>query len=81
MYGVSSDHTPIIATVSTEPVNKKPQRLHNRRINWDYYGIIIEEAVNLNISLKSPDPDHLHEHSSSSSSTSHSNSKTTNQMY
>jgi hypothetical protein len=35
-YDLSLDHTPVIATVSTEPVNKKTTpRLHNRRTNWD----------------------------------------------
>jgi hypothetical protein len=49
-YDLSSDHTPVIATFSTEPVNKKTTpRLHNRRTNWDGYRIIIEEAANLNI--------------------------------
>jgi hypothetical protein len=37
-YDLLSDHTPIIATVSTETVNKKnTPRLHNRRNNWDDY--------------------------------------------
>jgi hypothetical protein len=55
-YGLSSDHTPVIAKVSTEPVNKKTTpRLLNRRTNWDDYQIIIEEAPNLNISLRCPD--------------------------
>jgi hypothetical protein len=55
-YDLSSDCTSVIATVSTEPVNKKTTpRLHNRRTNWDDYRIIIEEVANFNISLKSPD--------------------------
>jgi hypothetical protein len=55
-YDLSSDHTPVIATVSTEAVNKNTTpRLNQRRTNWDDYRIRIEEAVNLNISLKNPD--------------------------
>jgi hypothetical protein len=52
-HDLLSNHIPVIATVSTEPVNKKnTPRLHNRRTNWDDYRIIIEKAVNFNISLK-----------------------------
>jgi hypothetical protein len=55
-YDLSSDHTPVIATISTEIINKKTTpRLHNIRTNWDDYRIIVEEAINLNISLKSPE--------------------------
>jgi hypothetical protein len=54
-YDLSSDHTPVIATISTEIIKKTTHRLHNRRTNWNDYRIIIEEAINLNISLKSPE--------------------------
>jgi hypothetical protein len=54
-YDLSSDHTPVIATISTEVVNKKTTpRLHNRRTNWTDYRTKIEEAINLLTSLKSP---------------------------
>jgi hypothetical protein len=56
-YDLSSDHTPVIATVSTEPINKMKTtpRLDNRTISGDDYRIITEEAVNLSICLKSPE--------------------------
>jgi hypothetical protein len=56
IYDLSSDHTPVISTISTEIVHKTTTpRLHNRRTNWDDYRIKIETAINLNISLKSPE--------------------------
>ncbi|PNF38784.1 RNA-directed DNA polymerase from mobile element jockey [Cryptotermes secundus] len=55
-YDLSSDHTPVIATISTEVVNKKTiPRLHNRRTDWADYRMKIEQAINLHISLKTPD--------------------------
>jgi hypothetical protein len=81
-YDLSSDHTPIIAMASNKSVNKSTPRLHNRRTNWQDYPIIIEKAVNLNISPRYRyryryrySPDHLRWQSSRRSSTSHSNSK------
>lgn len=55
-YDLSSDHTPVIATISTVVVNKKTiPRLHNRRTNWTEYRSKIDEATNLRTSLKSPE--------------------------
>ncbi|PNF37846.1 hypothetical protein B7P43_G08372 [Cryptotermes secundus] len=48
--------TSVIATISTEVVNRKTSpRLHNRRTNWTDYRIETEEAINLHISPKSPE--------------------------
>jgi hypothetical protein len=55
-YDLSSDHTPVIATTSTEVVIKKTTpRLHCRKPNWTDYQTKIEEAINLHTSLKSPE--------------------------
>jgi hypothetical protein len=52
-YDLSSDHSPVIATVSTEVVIKQMiPRLHNSRTNWNNYRTQIDETGNLNISLK-----------------------------
>jgi hypothetical protein len=51
-YDLSSDHAPVIATVSTEVVIKQTiPRLHNSTTNWNDYRTQIDETVNLNISL------------------------------
>jgi hypothetical protein len=55
-YDLSSDHTSVIATISTEVViMKTTPRLHNRKTNWTDYQTKIEEAINLHTSLKSPE--------------------------
>jgi hypothetical protein len=52
-YDLSSDHSPIIATISTSVIVSKPTpRLHNSQTNWDTYRRIIQENVNLSMKLK-----------------------------
>lgn len=52
-YELSSDHTPVIATISSTPVNiKEIPKLHNAKTNWEAYRNILNKKVNLQISLK-----------------------------
>jgi hypothetical protein len=52
-YDLTSDHSPIIATLSTTVlVRKLTPRLHNSKPNWDTYRQIIKDKVNLSIKLK-----------------------------
>ena len=52
---LSSDHTPIIATVSSHAVHKTPRsKLHNKKTNWEEYRMKLQEDINLNVRLKSP---------------------------
>ena len=54
-YDLSSDHSPIIATVSEIVINKQPTpMLHNRKTDWDVYKEAIQHGINLHTSLKSP---------------------------
>lgn len=54
-YDLSSDHSPIIATISTYAINRKiPQKLHNSRTNWDEYRRLLDQQVNLSMRLKEP---------------------------
>jgi hypothetical protein len=53
-YDLSSDHSPVIATISTSPMYVQPTpRLHNSRNNWSNYRTKLHEEINLHISLKS----------------------------
>jgi hypothetical protein len=53
-YDLSSDHSSVIATISTTPIYRQPTpRLHNSRTNWNNYRTKIHEKINLHISLKS----------------------------
>lgn len=55
-FDLSSDHSPIIATISTTVIIKKPTpRLHNFKTNWDTYRLIIEQEVNLLVRLQTPE--------------------------
>jgi hypothetical protein len=52
-YDLTSDHSPITATLSTSVIVRKPTpRLHNSKTNWDTYRQIIQDKVNLSIKLK-----------------------------
>jgi len=52
-YDLNSDHSPIIATISTAVVIRKPTpRLHNAKKNWETYRQIIQEKAKLSIKLK-----------------------------
>lgn len=53
---LSSDHSPIIATISANIIKKtKPAILHNSRTNWDYFREILDNQISLKISLKTAD--------------------------
>jgi hypothetical protein len=53
-YDLSSDHSPVLATISTTPIYiQLTPRLHNSRTNWNNYRTKINEEINLHISLKS----------------------------
>jgi hypothetical protein len=52
-YDLTSDHSPIIATLSTSVIVRKPTPLlHNSDTNWDTYRKIIQDKVNVSIKLK-----------------------------
>jgi hypothetical protein len=52
-YDLSSDHSPIIAILSSSVIVRKPtQCLYNSKTNWDKYRQIIQDKVNLSIKLK-----------------------------
>ena len=53
-YDLSSDHSPVIATISTSPIYIQPiPRLQNSRTNWSNYRTKLQEELNLHKSLKS----------------------------
>jgi hypothetical protein len=55
-YDLSSDHTPIIATLSTIPKTNNPlPSLHNFKTNWEVYRLHIQNNTDLAVRLKSPD--------------------------
>ena len=55
-YDLSSDHTPVIATLSTTLITApKTPKLHTAKTNWQDYRNIIEARIQLNISLKTPE--------------------------
>jgi hypothetical protein len=50
---IASDHTPIIATISTYlKTHQKPPKLHNSQTNWEAFRTQIEETLRLNIPLE-----------------------------
>jgi hypothetical protein len=52
-YDLTSDHSPIIATISTTVMTRQPPpRLHTPQTNWDTYKIMISENVKLSPKLK-----------------------------
>jgi hypothetical protein len=52
-YDITSDHSPVIATLSISVIVRKPTpRLHNSETNWGTYRHIIQDKVNLSIKLK-----------------------------
>ena len=57
-YDLTSDHSPVIATISTSIITRKPTpRLHNSKTNWETYRQIIQEKAKLPIKLK--DQEHV----------------------
>ena len=56
---LSSDHTPIIATLSTHVIYKpKTPRMTSPKTDWNAYRNHFNENINLNIKLKQPDDIH-----------------------
>jgi hypothetical protein len=52
-FELSSDHTPIITTISTSVINRhNTPRLHNHKTNWEKYREEITNNINLQIKLK-----------------------------
>jgi hypothetical protein len=50
---LSSDHSPVIITYSTQILRKqKPPALHNKRTNWELFREIIDRRLQLNTLLK-----------------------------
>ena len=55
-YDLSSDHTPVIATISTTLITvTKTPKLHTAKTNWQEYRNILYAQIKLNISLKTPE--------------------------
>jgi hypothetical protein len=53
---LSSDHTPVITTISTTIMTvKKIPKLHTAKANWQEYRTISDDQINLNIGLKNPE--------------------------
>ena len=51
-YDLTSDHTPIIATISKSvAVRQPPPRLHNSQTNWETYRKLVRDKANLAIKL------------------------------
>lgn len=54
-YDLSSDHTPIIATISASVIYKEPPiRLHNNKTDWELYRNKLQENIDLKLRLKTP---------------------------
>ena len=52
-YDLTSDHTPIIATINTSvTVRQPPPRLHNSQTNWEIYRKLVRNIANLAVKLK-----------------------------
>jgi hypothetical protein len=52
-YDLTSDHNPIIATVSTVVIYREATpRLHGTKTNWDTYRNILQERTNLSVRLQ-----------------------------
>ncbi|PNF15239.1 hypothetical protein B7P43_G12671 [Cryptotermes secundus] len=55
-FELSSDHTPVIATISSSVIHTQPTpKLHNNKTNWDTYREIIDNNINLSIKIKTPE--------------------------
>jgi hypothetical protein len=55
-WNLSSDHTPIITTLSTHIIHKpKTPRLTTPKTDWNAFRTHIDESIKLNIKLKQPD--------------------------
>lgn len=55
-YDLSSDHSPIIATVSSFIIYRnRITRLHNSRTNWENYRMKVDYTITSDMSLKTPE--------------------------
>ncbi|PNF20186.1 hypothetical protein B7P43_G16736 [Cryptotermes secundus] len=55
-FELSSDHTPVIATINSSVIHKqRTPKLHNNKTNWDTYREIIDNNINLSIKIKIPE--------------------------
>lgn len=54
-FDLSSDHTPVIATISTTIIKRTPKpSLYNSKTNWDIFREKVEKNLQTDISLKTP---------------------------
>ena len=52
---LSSDHTPVLMTVSENIIEKaQTPTLTNNKTHWEYFRFYVNEKTNLNVSLKTP---------------------------
>jgi hypothetical protein len=50
---LSSDHSPVLVTLSTKSIIRVPQpRLYNRKTDWDAFRHLLNEILLLNVPLK-----------------------------
>jgi hypothetical protein len=50
---VSSDHSPVLVTLSTQAILRVPQpRLFNRKTHWDAFRYLLNERLLLNVPVK-----------------------------
>jgi len=55
-YDLSSDHTPMIVTLSTTVITvPETLKLHTAKTNWQTYRNVLDTRIQLNISLKTPE--------------------------
>jgi hypothetical protein len=54
-FEFSSDHSPVIATMSTYAISKSTTpTLITKHTNWDSFHTYTEEHINLNLKIKEP---------------------------
>jgi hypothetical protein len=54
-FGLSSDHSTVIATISTHVISKSTiPTLITKQTNWDSFRTYIKEHINLKITIKEP---------------------------
>jgi hypothetical protein len=55
-YDLSSDHSPVLITLTSHALNQgKQPSLSNRHTNWDDFRHLINQRLTLNVSLKTED--------------------------
>lgn len=55
-YDSSSDHTPVLLTMSTMLIEMSiPERLYNYRTDWQSFRDYMEEHIHLKVTLKTPE--------------------------